>query len=252
MEVNLENKKGFKAVIIEIRAGTGGEEAALFANDLFRMYSNYASSQGWKKKVLDTNFTSLHGIKQVVFELEGNNAWEQLKNEGGVHRVQRIPKTEKGGRVHTSTVTVAVLPKPEKTEVKIKPEELKIDVYRASGPGGQNVNKRETAIRIIHLPTGLMVTSQTERNQLENKENALSILAARLLEKNSQQAQMKMSGERNIQIGSAERAEKIRTYNFPQDRITDHRIKKSWHNLEKILDGRLEPIVKAFRKKLNQ
>jgi len=252
MEVNLENKKRFKAVIIEIRAGTGGEEAALFANDLFRMYSNYASSQGWKKKVLDTNSTSLHGIKQVVFELEGNNAWEQLKNEGGVHRVQRIPKTEKGGRVHTSTVTVAVLPKPEKTEVKIRPENLKIDVYRASGPGGQNVNKRETAIRITHLPTGLVVTSQTERNQLENKENAMSILAARLLEQQKQLEQEKITGERRNQIGSAERSEKIRTYNFPQDRITDHRIKKSWHNLEKILDGRLELIVKAFNKKSGQ
>lgn len=249
MEVGLNDKKKFKAVIIEIRAGTGGDEAALFANDLFRMYSNYASSQGWKRKVLDNSSTSLNGIKQVVFELEGDNAWEQLKNEGGVHRVQRIPRTEKGGRIHTSTVTVAVLPKPEKTEIKIRPEDLKIDYYRSSGPGGQNVNKRETAVRIFHLPTGLTVTSQTERNQLENKENALGILAARILEKKSQDEQTKMSGERNVQIGSAERAEKIRTYNFPQDRITDHRIKKSWHNLEKIINGKMEPIVKSFNKK---
>lgn len=245
-------KKRFKAIIIEIRAGAGGDEAALFAAELLRMYSNYASSQGWKKKILDSNPTALGGIKQVIFELESDSAWEQLKYEGGVHRVQRIPKTEKGGRIHTSTATVAVLPKPEKTEIKIKPEDLRVDYYRSSGPGGQYVNKRETAVRILHIPTGLIVTSQTERNLIENKGNAMSILAARLLERNSQQAQTKISQERNLQIGSADRSEKIRTYNFPQDRITDHRIKKSWHNIEKIIDGRLEPIIKTFKKKSNQ
>lgn len=247
--MEMENKNEFKAVIVEIRAGTGGKEAALFANDLFRMYSNYASSQGWKQKTLDSHSTSIGGIKQVIFELEGNNVWEQLKYEAGVHRVQRIPKTEKGGRIHTSTATVAVLPRPKKTEIKIRPEDLKIDFYRASGPGGQYVNRRETAVRITHLPTGLMVTSQTARNQLENKESAISILAARLLEKGRQDAEKELAGERKSQIGSAERAEKIRTYNFPQNRITDHRIKKSWHNLEKILDGKLYPVIKTLIKK---
>ncbi|MCX6764280.1 MAG: PCRF domain-containing protein [Candidatus Nealsonbacteria bacterium] len=242
-----EVKKESQALIFEIRAGTGGEEAALFVKDLFRMYSNYAQYRGWKQKTLDINPTSLRGLKHVIFELKGEGAWDSLKHEGGVHRVQRIPRTEKNGRVHTSTITCAVLLKPKPTEIQIRPENLKIDVYRASGPGGQNVNKRETAIRITHLPTGLVVTSQTERNQLENKENAMSILAARLLERQKQLEQEKITGERKNQIGSAERSEKIRTYNFPQDRITDHRIKKSWHNLEKILDGNLEPIVKAFK-----
>jgi peptide chain release factor 1 len=246
----MEENSKFKAIIVEIRAGTGGEEAALFANDLFRMYSNYASAQNWKQKLLDSHITSLGGLKQIIFELEGDDAWEQLQYEGGVHRVQRIPKTEKGGRVHTSTATVAVLPKPSKTEIKIRPDELKIDCYRASGPGGQYVNRRETAIRVTHLPTGLVVTSQTERNQLENKESALSILAARLLKRKRQQEKQALAGERKSQIGSGERSEKIRTYNFPQDRITDHRIKKSWHNLEKILDGKLEKITKTLGKKL--
>lgn len=246
----MENNNEFKAIIIEIRAGTGGEEAALFANDLFRMYSNYASSQGWKQRILDSHPTSLGGIKQIVFELVGDNVWQQLKYEGGVHRVQRIPKTEKGGRIHTSTATVAVLPRPGKTEINIRNEDLKIDCYRSSGPGGQYVNRRETAIRITHLPSGLVVTSQTERNQLENKESALSILAARLLERKRLAAEKELAGERKNQIGSAERAEKIRTYNFPQNRITDHRIKKSWHNLEKILDGRLYPVVKVLIKKI--
>lgn len=243
-------KKESQALIFEIRAGTGGEEAALFAKDLFRMYSNYAQYKGWKQKTLDINSTSLGGLKQVIFELKGEGVWESLKYEGGVHRVQRIPKTEKSGRVHTSTITCAVLLKPKSTEIKIKPDELKIDVYRSSGPGGQNVNKRETAIRITHLPTGLVVTSQTERNQLENKENAMSILLARLLERQKQLEQEKITGERKNQIGSAERSEKIRTYNFPQDRITDHRIKKSWHNMEKILDGKLQVIVEGLIKKM--
>jgi len=244
-----EFKKESQALIFEIRAGTGGEEAALFVKDLFRMYSNYAQYRGWKQKTLDMSSTSLGGIKQVIFEIKGDEAWDSLKYEGGVHRVQRIPKTEKNGRVHTSTITCAVLLKPKPTEIQIRPENLKIDVYRASGPGGQNVNKRETAIRITHLPTGLVVTSQTERNQLENKENAMSILAAKLLEQQKQLEQEKITGERRNQIGSAERSEKIRTYNFPQDRITDHRIKKSWHNIEKILDGKLEQVIKDLMKK---
>jgi len=240
----------FGAVIVEIRAGTGGEEAALFAADLFKMYTKYAKSQDWKTKVLDSHQTELGGFKEVIFELRDGEVYSKMKYEAGVHRVQRIPKTEKAGRIHTSTATVAILPKPKKTEIKIRPEDLKIEFYRASGPGGQYVNKKETAVRISHLPTGLVVTSQTERNQAQNKENALSILEARLSEKIREKEEMKLSKERKTQIGWAKRAEKIRTYNFPQDRLTDHRIKKSWHNLEEIMEGKLEPISSALEKNL--
>jgi len=238
----------FASVIIEIRAGTGGEEAALFASDLYKMYSKYAASQGWSQKILDSHTTGLGGFKEIIFEVKGENAYPKMKNEGGVHRVQRIPETEKVGRVHTSTATVAVLPKPNSKDIKIRPDQIKIDVYRASGPGGQNVNKRETAVRITHLPTGMVVASQSERNQLQNKENALAILSARLLEKKEQEEQSKTAGNRKIQIGAAKRAEKIRTYNFPQDRVTDHRIKKSWHNIEEIMEGRIDKIVEALQK----
>jgi len=244
--------KNFESVIIEVRAGIGGEEAALFAGDLFRMYSNYAQSKEWKLRTLDSHQTSIGGFKQIIFEIRNSEAWEKLKYEAGVHRVQRIPKTEKGGRIHTSTATVAVLPKSKKQEIKIRPDETKIDFYRASGPGGQYVNRRETAVRITHLPTGLVVTSQTERNQLENKENALSILSARLLERQRKKQLENLSGKRKDQIGTGERSEKIRTYNFPQDRITDHRIKKSWHNIEKILDGKLEKVIKKLSKNIKE
>lgn len=236
------------AVIIEIRAGTGGEEAALFAEDLYRMYSKYAVAQGWGQKILDSHPTELGGFKEIIFEIKGGDVFSKMKYEGGVHRVQRIPKTEKVGRVHTSTATVAILSKPKQTEIKIKPNEIKIDFYRSSGPGGQNVNKRETAVRITHLPTGLVVASQTERNQLQNKENALSILAARLLEKKGQEQQLKIGGKRKAQVGWAKRAEKIRTYNFPQDRVTDHRLKKSWHNIEEIMEGKLDKIIQTLKK----
>jgi len=245
------------AVIAEIRAGTGGAEACLFAGDLYRMYSRYAQSQGWQQKILDSHHTELGGFKEIIFEFkpasttkrgEDKDVFSKMKYEGGVHRVQRIPETEKGGRIHTSTVSVAILPKPKKAEIKIKPEDLKVDFYRASGPGGQYVNRRETAVRITHLPSGIVVTSQTERNQLQNKESALSILEAKLLEKKEMAAQEKVSGKRKAQIGWAKRAEKIRTYNFPQNRITDHRIKKSWYDLEKIMAGKLEPIIKALTK----
>lgn len=241
-----------EAVIIEIRAGTGGNEASLFAGDLFRMYSKYAQSQSWQQKVLDSNPSELGGFKEIVFELKNGDVFSQLKYEGGVHRVQRIPKTEKSGRIHTSTATVAVLPKPKQAEIKINPTDLKIDYYRASGPGGQNVNKRETAVRITYIPTGLVVTSQTQRNQLENKENAIAILSAKLLEKEKKEKEEQLGGNRKAQIGWAKRCEKIRTYNFPQNRITDHRIKKSWHDIEKIMDGRLKPIIKAFKKAKNK
>ena len=239
-----------QAIIVEIRAGTGGEEAGLFVADLFKMYSKCAQLQGWRQKVLDSNSTEIGGFKEIIFELKGNDVFSKMKWEGGVHRVQRIPTTEKAGRVHTSTVSVAVLPKPQKTEFKIKPSDLKIDVYKSSGPGGQYVNKRETAARITHLPTGLVVTSQTERNLLQNKENALAILEARLLERRETEATEKMGDKRRIQIGGAKRAEKIRTYNFPQDRLTDHRIKKSFHQLEKILNGEMEPIIEALKSEL--
>ncbi len=232
-----------KSVIMEIRAGTGGEEASLFVADLFRMYSKYAKSKEFGLKILDSRPTELGGFKEIIFELKGGNVFSQMKFEGGVHRVQRIPVTEKSGRIHTSTVSVAVLPKPRSTQIKINPQDLKIDTYRASGPGGQYVNKTMSAIRITHLPTGLVVTSQTERNQPQNKANALAILEARLLEKKQVAEELKISGARKAQIGWAKRAEKIRTYNFPQDRITDHRIKKSWNNIEKILDGELEKII---------
>jgi len=238
----------FSAVIVEIRAGTGGEEAALFAADLFKMYIQYAKSQNWKAKILDSRVTEIGGFKEVIFELKDGNVYSKMKYEAGVHRVQRIPKTEKSGRIHTSTATVAVLPKPKITEIKIKPEELKVDFYCASGPGGQYVQKRHTAVRIAHLPTGLTVTSQTARNQGQNKENALKILEARLLEKRLSKETEKISKERKEQIKWAKRAEKIRTYNFSQDRVTDHRIKKSFHDIEGIIEGNLDPIIKNLAK----
>ncbi|MCP6719412.1 MAG: PCRF domain-containing protein [Patescibacteria group bacterium] len=238
------------SVIVEIRAGTGGQEAALFVADLSKMYSKYALSQGWKKKDLDSHFTDIGGLKQIIFELENGDVFQKLKYEGGVHRVQRVPKTEKAGRVHTSTASVAVLKKPEKAEIKIKSEDLKIEFYGASGPGGQYVNKRETAVRITHLPTGVITSSQTRRNQLKNKENAMAILQAKLLEKKELEEFKKVGKERKSQIGRAKRVEKIRTYNFAQDRMTDHRIKKSWHNLDKIMAGKLDPVIKTLSKKL--
>jgi len=239
---------GKQSVIIEIRAGTGGNEAGLFAGDLYRMYSKYAQAKGWNQRVLDSNSSEIGGYKEIIFELTGPLAYEEMQYEGGVHRVQRIPKTEKSGRVHTSTATVAVLLKPKKTDVNVNPSDLEITTYKASGPGGQYVNKTESAIRIVHKPTGLVVTSQSERNQLQNKENALSVLAARLLQKQEEQDLSKLSSERREQIGWAKRSEKIRTYNYPQNRITDHRIGKSWHDLEKIVNGNLDPIIKAFKK----
>jgi len=239
------------SIIMEIRAGAGGEEAALFASDLFKMYSKYATLRDWKLKILDSHKTELGGVKQIIFALRGGGTFSEMKHEAGVHRVQRIPETEKSGRIHTSTATVAVLLKPKTTEINIRPDHLKIDCFRSSGPGGQNVNKRETAIRITHLPTGIIVSSQTERNQLQNKENALAILSAKLLEKKQKEEISKLGSERKAQIGFAQRAEKIRTYNFPQDRITDHRIKKRWHNIEDMMEGKLDKMIKTLQKHLN-
>jgi len=237
-----------QSVIVEIRAGTGGDEAGLFVHDLYRMYSKYAQKQDWSQRVLDSNMSDIGGYKEIIFELNGLGAFDRMQNEGGVHRVQRIPKTEKQGRVHTSTVTVAVLQKPKKTEININPSDLQIDTYKSSGPGGQYVNKTESAIRITHKPSGIVVTSQSERNQFQNKENAMNILSARLLQAEEEADLSKLTEVRRQQIGWAKRAEKTRTYNFSQNRITDHRINKSWHNLEKIIDGNLEPIIKAFQK----
>ncbi|HNP79717.1 MAG TPA: PCRF domain-containing protein [Candidatus Pacearchaeota archaeon] len=238
----------FNAVIMEIRAGVGGEEAALFANDLLRMYSRYAQNQGLKTQILDINQTDIDGIKGAIIEIDGDNVYEKFKYEAGVHRVQRIPKTEKSGRIHTSTATVAVLPKPSKTQIDIKPQDIRTETCKASGAGGQYINKRMTAIRIVHIPTNTAVTSQSERSLQQNKENALSILAARLLAQKEKELEKELGGARRSQIGSAGREEKIRTYNFPQDRVTDHRINKSWHDIESIMDGRIEKMISAMGK----
>lgn len=237
-------------VIIEIRAGAGGDEAALFAGDLVRMYQKYSAKKGWRFTVLDSNPTSLRGYKTFIGKIEGENCYEELKNESGVHRVQRIPVTEKSGRIHTSTASVAALPEVEPKEVQINPNDLEISFFRSSGPGGQNVNKVETAVRITHKPTGVVVSSQTGRSQSANREEAMGILRAKLYEQQRLEEQVKLGMLRRDQIGGGERAEKIRTYNFPDDRITDHRINKKWHNIESVLEGNLEPIVKAFQKKL--
>lgn len=235
-----------KSILMEIRAGTGGDEAALFALDLFKMYSKYAITQNWEIKTLESRLNDIGGFKEVIFELKGSDVYPKMINEAGVHRVQRIPTTEKAGRIHTSTASVAVLVKPKKTELKITPADIRVDTYRASGPGGQFVNKRDSAVRITHLPTGIVVTSQTERNQLQNKENAMNILAARILEKKETESAKSLGGKRKLQIGGAKRSEKIRTYNYPQDRITDHRIKKSFHNLESVMEGKMDIITQAL------
>ena len=238
---------GPDAVIMEIRPGTGGEEASLFAANLYGMYKKYAEKKGWKYTVLDLAETEVGGMREVSIEFQGKEAYEKLRAEGGVHRVQRIPTTEKVGRIHTSTASVAVLPKPKKAQIQLNPSELKIDVYNASGPGGQNVNKRKTAVRVTHLPTGLVVASQASRNQQQNREFALTLLAAKILQQREEAEGAKIAGARKGQIGTAARAEKIRTYNFPQDRVTDHRIKKSWHGIEKILAGNLDEITEALQ-----
>lgn len=237
-------------IILEIRAGAGGDEAAIFAGDLARMYQKYAEKIGWKFSVLDYNQTSLEGYKTLIAEIDGTNAYELLKQESGVHRVQRIPKTEKSGRVHTSTASVAILPFVEPQEIQINQGDLEVSFFRSSGPGGQNVNKVETAVRIVHKPSGIIVSSQAGRSQHANREQAMGVLRAKLYEQKQIEEQLKTGASRKEQIGTADRSEKIRTYNFPDDRITDHRIGKKWHNIEKILNGDLEPIIKTFQKNL--
>jgi len=235
-------------LILEIRAGTGGDEAAIFAGDLARMYQRYAQRRGWGFSALDSSRGTLDGYKTLVAEISGEGAYDELKQESGVHRVQRIPKTERAGRVHTSTATVAVLPEVEAKEVQINTGDLEVTFSRAGGPGGQNVNKVETAVRILHKPTGIVVSSREERSQHANREKAMDVLRAKLYEIQKGADAQKIGDERRAQIGTADRSEKIRTYNFPEDRITDHRINKKFHNIEKILDGDLGQVVKSFRK----
>ncbi len=235
-----------KNTIVEIRAGTGGEEASLFAADLFRMYSRYAERKGWRVEVLGSNPTGVGGYKEVIFLVEGQGAYSRLKYESGVHRVQRIPVTESSGRIHTSAVTVAILPEADEVDVDIKPEELRIDVFRSSGPGGQSVNTTDSAVRITHLPTGLVVQCQDEKSQHKNKAKALKVLRSRLLERARLEQESQRAKERRQQVGTGDRSEKIRTYNFPQARVTDHRIGLTVHDLENILDGDLDEIIDSL------
>ena len=235
-------------LILEVRGGAGGDEAAIFAGDLVRMYQRYAANRNWTFTILDYSQTSLDGYKSLTAEIRGEGCYEALKNESGVHRVQRIPKTEKAGRVHTSTASVAVLPQVEAQAVNIRDSELEYTFSRAGGPGGQNVNKVETAVRLHHKPTGIVISARTERSQHANREIALEILRAKLYEMEQLKATGSLSDIRREQIGSGDRSEKIRTYNFPDDRITDHRLGKKFHNIEKIMEGEMEPIVKAFQK----
>ena len=233
-------------VIVEIRAGAGGEEASLFAADLFRMYSRYAQTKGWQVEVIDSSQSERGGFKELIIEIKGKGAFSRFKHERGVHRVQRVPVTEASGRIHTSTTTVAVLPEAEEIELNINPDDLKMEFFHSRGAGGQNVNKVTTAVRITHLPTGIMASCQDERSQIRNRMKAMAVLRARLLDKEQRKQSESIDRERRMQVGSGQRAEKIRTYNFPQNRVTDHRINLSFHNLQQILDGELDEIVEAL------
>lgn len=235
-----------KDVIMEIRAGAGGDEASLFAQDLHRMYSRYAERMGWQQEVMSTSFSPIGGFKEILFSIRGDKVYSQLKYESGVHRVQRVPETEASGRIHTSTVTVAVLPEADEVDVELDPKDLRIEAFGASGPGGQSVNRNYTAIRVTHKPSGMAVSCQDEKSQHRNKEKALRILRTRLLDIAQQEQQEQIAKNRKSQVGTGERSEKIRTYNFPQTRVTDHRLHLTLHRLESILDGDLDQIIEAL------
>jgi peptide chain release factor 1 len=235
-----------KNVIVEIRAGTGGDEAALFAGDLYKMLTRYAELRGFSTDVLSQSASEAGGFKEVTFEVRGEGAYSVFKFEGGTHRVQRVPETESQGRIHTSTATIAVLPEAEEVDVQVDPNDLQVDVYRSSGPGGQSVNTTDSAVRITHKPTGIVVSMQDEKSQLQNRDKAMRVLRARLLEKQIAEQQQQIASERKAQVGSGERAEKVRTYNFPQGRVTDHRIKHTSHNLDGVLNGEVEEFTNAL------
>ena len=236
-----------KNIIMEIRAGTGGDEAALFASDLYRMYMSYAEKKGFKSEIMSLNETELHGIKEIVFSLSGKNVYGFLRYESGTHRVQRVPETESSGRIHTSAVTVAVLPEAEETDIVIKPEDLKIDVMRAGGPGGQCVNTTDSAVRLTHIPTGLVVIQQDEKSQLKNKAKALRVLRSRLYEMEEEKKRKERSENRKSQVGSGDRSERIRTYNFPQNRVTDHRVNLTLYHLDTFMEGDMDEIIEALK-----
>ncbi|HOP73645.1 MAG TPA: peptide chain release factor 1 [Bacillota bacterium] len=235
-----------KNVVVEIRAGTGGEEAALFAGDLFRMYTRYAESKGWKVELLSASESDLGGFKEIIFTIEGNGVYSRLKFESGVHRVQRVPETEAGGRIHTSAATVAILVEAEEVDVEINPNDIRVDVYRSTGHGGQSVNTTDSAVRITHLPTGLVVTCQDEKSQLKNREKAMKVLRARLLDKLQREQMEEQAQARKSMVGSGDRSERIRTYNFPQNRLTDHRINLTLYHLDSIIDGNLDEVIEPL------
>ena len=235
-----------KNILLEIRAGTGGEEAGLFAGDLFRMYSKFAEKQGWRMEIMSRHYTGVGGFKEIIAMIEGKGVYSRLKFESGVHRVQRVPATESQGRIHTSTVTVAILPEAKEVEIQIDPNDLRIDIFRSSGPGGQSVNTTDSAVRITHLPTGMVVSCQDEKSQHKNKAKALKILRARLMDRARQEQQIEISEKRRIQVGTGERSERIRTYNFPQGRVTDHRIGLTLYRMGEVLEGELDEVIDAL------